>query len=89
MQPDFTKIPKQFSESILIGYAEEYFALAILSGQNVASFALTKEHAKRLSLSLAHNIEDYERRFGEIKADWKPGIESPIQIPDINKGEKK
>ncbi|MDQ5962858.1 MAG: hypothetical protein QG653_665, partial [Patescibacteria group bacterium] len=41
MQPDFTKIPKQFSESILIGYAEEYFALAILSGQNVASFALT------------------------------------------------
>lgn len=78
-------MPKQFTESVVTAYTEEYFALAILSGQNVAGFALTPEHAKRLTMSLAHNVEEYERTFGTIDADWKPGIESPIQIPDIGK----
>jgi hypothetical protein len=89
MQPDFNKLPKQFTESIVTGYTEDYFALAILSGENVAGFALTPEHAKRLAQSLAHNVEDYERRFGEIHADWKPGIESPFQIPDTGNNKKK
>jgi hypothetical protein len=32
---------------------------------------------------------EFEKRFGEIKADWTPGVESPIQMLDIKGGDNK
>ncbi len=85
---DLKKIPKQFCENVNIGATPEFFILAMLSGENAMTYALTPQHAKRLSQSLAYNIAEFEKRFGEIKADWTPGVESPLQMLDI-KGDKK
>lgn len=52
-------------------------------GENATAYALTPAHMKRLSQSLAHQIEEYEKNFGPINAKWSPGIESPIQSKDI------
>ena len=31
---------------------------------------------------------EFEQKFGEIKAEWKPGIESPLQSKDIHRDAK-
>ncbi len=77
---DFNKVPKQHCDNVLIGTSQESFVMAFFSGANAAVFAFTPQHAKRLSQSLSHNLEQYEKRFGNIDAEWKPGIQSPIQI---------
>ncbi len=82
---DLNKLPKQFCESVSIGYSPESFVMAMITGQNVGGYSLTPQHAKRLLQYLTHNIENYEKSFGEIKAQWTPGVESPIQIVDLNK----
>lgn len=82
---DLSKIPKQFCENVNIGATPEFFIISMLSGQNAMTYALTPAHAKRLSQSLAYNVEEFEKRFGEIKADWIPGVESPLQMLDIKK----
>ena len=84
---DLNKIPKQFCDNVTIAYSAEYFALALTAGQNVNAYSLTPAHAKRLVQYLSYNIENYERSFGEIQAKWAPGIESPIQMIDLNKPE--
>jgi hypothetical protein len=85
---DLNKIPKQFCENVSIGVTPEFFVMAMLSGGNAMTYALTPQHAKRLAQSLAYNVQEFENRFGEIKAEWKPGVESPIQMVDL-KGEGK
>jgi hypothetical protein len=82
---DLSKLPKQFCDNVNMGYSEEFFILALLSGQNASIFALTPEHAKRLSLSLSYNIVEFENKFGAIKTEWFPGIQSPIQMIDLDK----
>lgn len=82
---DFNKIPKQFCENINIGVSSEFFALALQSGQNLSAFALTPEHAKRLAQSLAYHVSEFEKQFGDIKTDWAPGVQSPIQMIDLKK----
>ena len=88
MNLNLNTLPKQFCESVTIGYSKEFFALALLSGQNVNAFALTPEHAKRTLLSLKYHVEEFEKSFGEIQADWSPGVESPIQMVDLTKPKK-
>lgn len=85
---DLNKIPKQFCENVNIGATPEFFILAMLSGENAMTYALTPQHAKRLSQSLAYNIAEFEKRYGEIGTEWTPGIQSPIQILDIKKGDE-
>lgn len=82
---DLNKIPKQFCENVNIGYNQESVVLALTSGQNLSAFALTPQHAKRLMLSLEHNMKEFEKSFGEIKTEWYPGVQSPMQMIDINK----
>lgn len=82
---DLNKIPKQFCENVHMGYSKEAFMLALISGQNIAAFALTPQHAKRLLLSLEYNLQEFEKNFGEIKTEWMPGVQSPIQMIDLNK----
>ena len=90
---DLQKIPKLFCENVNIGASQEFFILALLSGDNLVGYALTPEHTKRLALSLMYNIAEFEKRYGEIKTEWNPGVQSPIQIIDIknnkDKGDKK
>lgn len=83
---DINKIPKQFCENITVGFSGEFFVLLLHTGQNVASFALTPQHMKRLAQYVAHQLKEYEQKFGEIKAEWKPGIQSPIQTQDLMGG---
>jgi hypothetical protein len=52
-------------------------------GEQAAAYALTPQHMKRVVQSLAHQVEEYEKKFGVINAKWTPGIESPIQSKDI------
>jgi len=84
---DLNKVPKQFCENITVGFSGEFFVMLMHVGESVASFALSPQHMKRLAQYLSHQVTDYEKKFGEIKAEWKPGIESPIQTKDLM-GEK-
>jgi hypothetical protein len=53
------------------------------TGENGIMYALTPEHMKRLSQNLSFQISEYETKFGTINAEWKPGVESPIQTKDV------
>ncbi len=83
MNPDLSKIPKQFCENVLAGHSKESFVVVMLVGETAQAYALSPEHMKRLVQSLTHQVEEYERRFGAIDATWSPGIESPIQTKDL------
>jgi hypothetical protein len=86
---DLSKAPKQFCDSINVGFTDEFFLMAVSSGQNTLVFALTPGHAKRLMQMLAHNITKYEEQFGELKTQWLNNIPSPIQISDLGNGPSK
>jgi len=83
---DLSKVPKQFCENISAAFSQEFFIMGMITGENGIAYALTPQHMKRLAQYLAHQIEDYEKQFGEIHAEWKPGIQSPIQTKDIMGG---
>lgn len=85
---DLRTIPKEFCENVNIGATPEYFVLGLSSGEDEYAYVLTPGHAKRLAQSLLYNVKEYEKRYGEIKTEWAPGIQSPIQMIDI-KGEGK
>ena len=86
---DIHKISKQFCENVNIGATPEYFILVLSSGDEQNAYTLTPQHIKRLSQSLAYNVEQFENRYGEIKTEWTPGIQSPIQVIDIKSDGKK
>ena len=85
---DLLKAPKQFCDNINVGFNNEFFVMAISSGQTAAVFALTPAHAKRLMQMLSNNISKYEKQFGELKTEWSSDMPSPIQISDISNGPK-
>lgn len=85
---DLNKVPKQFCENITVGFSQESFVMGMLNGEAGAFYVLTPQHMKRLGQYLAVQITDYEKKFGTINAEWKPGIESPIQTKDIMEGGK-
>ena len=89
MAIDLNKVPKQFCENITVGFSQESFVIGMLNGETGTFFVLTPQHIKRLSQYLAVQITDYEGKFGTINAEWKPGIESPIQTKDLMGGDKK
>jgi hypothetical protein len=80
MKPeDIQKAPKLFCENIKLGYSPESFIIGLSSGMQSSIFSLTPQHAKRLLQYLAHEIGQYEKVHGEIKAEWNPNIVSPVQ----------
>ena len=56
-------------------YDEEAFQFLITSGNQGRQFMATPKHAKRIYLLLKKQVEEYEKRFGEIKT----------QLPQIPK----
>jgi len=83
---DLAKVPKQFCDNITIGFNPESFIIALFSGETAGIYAISPEHAKRLSQYLTHTISQYESQFGAIDAKWSPGILSPIQSVDMDRG---
>ena len=80
MNPDdLKKAPKLFCESISVGYTPEYFVMGLSSGQQAAIYSLTPQHLKRLKQYLEHQITQYEKEHGEIKAEWNPNVPSPLK----------
>lgn len=80
MKPeDIKKAPKVFCESINIAFTPEFFVASLSSGSQTGIYALTPQHAKRLQQYLTHQIAEYEKTNGEIKAQWNPNIVSPLQ----------
>lgn len=46
---------------------EEFFEMLLISGKHGRSYSLTPKHAKRLSLLLNKQIEEYEKANGKIE----------------------
>jgi len=86
---DLNKVPKQLCENISVAFSQEYFVMAMLAGEQGQAYALTPQHMKRLSQYLSHQLADYEKKFGEVKAEWIPGMQSPIQTSDVMGDDKK
>jgi hypothetical protein len=76
---DLKRAPKLFCESINIGYTPEFFIMALSSGSQNAIYTLTPQHAKRLTQYVTHQLAEYEKEHGEVKAEWSPTIVSPVQ----------
>jgi hypothetical protein len=76
---DLQKAPKMFCENIKIGFSPEFFVLGLSSGTQANIYSLTPQHAKRLQQYLAHEIAQFEKVNGEIKAEWNPNVVSPVQ----------
>lgn len=80
MKPeDLQKAPKLLAENIKIGFSPEFFVMGISSGAQAQVFSLTPGHAKRLHQYLEHEIENFEKQYGEITAEWNPNVVSPVQ----------
>lgn len=84
---DIIKAPKQFLDTVTGGFSEEFFVLAMVTGENAAVYALTPQHAKRLSQWLTYQVEQYEKKHHTVDATWIPGTKSPIQSTDLSIGE--
>lgn len=76
---DLKQAPKLFCESINIGFTPEFFVMALSSGTQASIYSLTPQHAKRLAQYLTHQVADYEKSHGTIKAEWSPTVVSPVQ----------
>ena len=83
------KVPKQFCENIKLAFAEDYFVIALFSGETASIYALSPQHAKKLHQYLGVYIDKYEKQFGEINAVWVEGVKSPIQSTDLSDQEGK
>lgn len=80
MKPsDIKSAPKQFCETVNMGFSEEFFVLSLNSGEDSSVYAFTPKHAKRLLQYLNHQIGEYEEKYAEINTTWKPDILSPMQ----------
>lgn len=77
------QIPKQFAERAVIGSNNQFFVIVPIVGMNATAYALTPEHAKELSVSLANHVAKFEKDVRPIL----DGVPSPIQKPDL--GSKK
>ncbi len=80
MKPeDLKNAPKLFCESISVGYTPEFFVMSVSSGSQASIYSLTPQHVKRLQQYLTHQVAEYEKEHGAIKAEWNPNIVSPIK----------
>lgn len=76
---DIQKAPKLFCEDITIASTQEFFVLALRSGNQASIYSLTPELTKRLLQHLEYRVKEYEKQHGEINASWSPNVVSPVQ----------
>lgn len=53
--------------NVNIGFNEEVFDFLMITGNQGKRFRATPKHAKRIYLLLEKSIQEYEKKFGEIK----------------------
>ena len=63
-------------------FNEEGFNFLITSGNQGRQFVATPKHAKRIYLLLKKQIEEYEKKFSEIKTQLP-------EVPKTSQGETK
>lgn len=80
---DLSKVPKQFCENVLAARTKESFIVGMFAGEAGTFYALSPQHFKRLVQNLKYQLDEYEKEFGAIDAEWHPGVESPIQTKDL------
>jgi len=76
---ELQKAPKLFCENVRIGYTPEFFVMGLSSGTQSSIYSFTPAHVKRLQQYLTHEIAQFEKTHGEIKAEWSPNVVSPVQ----------
>ena len=85
---NLNQLPKKFIDGAIGAHGKELFFFAITSGNNLDSFATTPQIMKSIAVWINKEIENYEKQFGIIDMT-PPQIESPIQIADLGKSDKK
>ena len=55
--------------NINLNPGEEEFILLIMSGNNARQYSMNPKHAKRFSMLLQNAINEYEKKFGELKTE--------------------
>ena len=59
-----------------MGFDEEMFHFLLTSGNQGRQFTATPKHAKRIYLLIKQQIEEYEKKFGEIKTQLPKNIKN-------------
>jgi hypothetical protein len=83
----FQKLPKLILEATRVAYTDKHFFIALKNGQNITVQAVDPAHMKQIVQSLQHQLKEYEKKHGEVKAEWTPNMLSPIQLKKPAKGE--
>jgi hypothetical protein len=66
-----------------MGFDEEMFHFLLTSGNQGRQFTATPKHAKRIYLLLKQQIEDYEKKFGEIKTQLPKMQKNTSEEPKV------
>lgn len=76
---DVKRAPKLFCENVITGTSDEGFVMGLSSGNQAQFYALTPGHMKRLVQKLQYDVAEFEKKHGEITAEWNPNVISPVQ----------
>lgn len=76
---DLKNAPKLFCESVNVAFTPEFFVAGFTSGNQANIYSFSPQHMKRLQQYLAHQINEFEEKHGEIEAKWDPNVVSPVQ----------
>jgi hypothetical protein len=66
-----------------MGFDEEMFHFLVTSGNQGRQFVATPKHAKRILILLQRQIEDYKKKFGEIKTQLPNGPKNTSEEPKV------
>ncbi len=81
---NMNELPKKFCDGAIGAFGQDTFAFALTSGNSLDSFATTPRNMKSISMWMNKQIEEYEKKFGEIDMT-PPQIISPLQVSDLEK----
>jgi len=76
----FQRLPKLLLEATRVAYTAKTFFIALKNGANMSVQAVDPAHMKQIVQSFQHQLKEYEKKYGEIKAEWNPNILSPLQL---------
>ena len=82
----FQKLPKLLLEASKVGYTDKHFFIALKNGLNVSVQAVDPAHMKQIVQSFQYQLKEYEKKYGEVKAEWTPNMKSPIQFQTSSEG---
>ncbi len=66
-----------------MNFNEENFNFLITSGNQGRQFTATPKHAKRIYLLLKQQVENYEKKFGEIKTSLPQVPKNTSEEPKV------